>query len=181
VGLWEVRGWTPLILRQLKRVAGITVILVALGSVVIVVWASRRQAAPTQPIAFSHKVHAGDNRIACLYCHLYATRSTVAGVPAVQLCMGCHEVIAKGRPEIQKLRGYWDRSDPIVWTKVYDLPDYVYFSHKRHVLKGISCEACHGAVADMDQVRKVTSLDMGWCVACHRSNRASVDCLACHK
>lgn len=147
----------------------------------IFLWSPRRQAAPLQPIAFSHKVHTGDNRIACQYCHLYTTRSTVAGVPAVQICMGCHEVISKDQPEVRKLRGYWDRESPIAWVKVYDLPDFVYFSHKPHVRKGISCETCHGAVASMDRVRKVVSLDMGWCVSCHQAKQASVDCLVCHK
>ena len=134
-----------------------------------------------QPIAFSHKSHAGDFKIACEYCHSYARRSPVAGVPSVQQCMGCHKITALDNPEVKKLQGYWKRKEPIPWIKIYDLPDSVIFTHKRHVLEEIECRTCHGPVETMDQVRQVMSLGMGWCVSCHKEQRATLDCLDCHK
>ena len=134
-----------------------------------------------QPIAFSHKFHAGDYKIACEYCHSYARRSPVAGVPSVQRCMGCHKITALDKPEVQKLRGYWERKEPIPWIKIHDLADFVIFTHKRHVLKGIECQTCHGPVETMDQVRQFASLEMGWCDSCHKDRKASLDCLDCHK
>ncbi|MBI3325837.1 MAG: cytochrome c3 family protein [Nitrospinae bacterium] len=162
----------------------VVVSVLALAAVVgglFVVRASARPKRPIQPIAFSHKVHAGDYKIACEYCHPYVRRSTVAGVPSVQQCIGCHKITAVDKPEVQKLRGYWDRKEPIPWSKVHDLPDFVIFTHKRHVLKGVECQTCHGPVDTMEQVRQVASLEMGWCVSCHKERQASLECLDCHK
>ncbi len=133
-----------------------------------------------QPIAFSHKVHAGDYQIRCLYCHIYADRSLVAGAPTVKTCMGCHETVGTDKPEIEKLAGYWERKEPIEWIKVYDLPDYVRFTHKRHVRAGVSCQTCHGAVDTMEKIEKASSLTMGWCLDCHKGKETSIDCLICH-
>lgn len=143
--------------------------------------------APDQPIQFSHRIHAGENvekgenRIACQYCHAYARRSTAAGVPSVNTCYNCHVIVAADKPEVKKALGYWNKKEPIPWIKVYDLPDFVYFSHKRHVKRGLECEACHGKVQTMDRVRRVASLEMGWCVECHKRKKADLDCLVCHK
>lgn len=141
-----------------------------------------------QPIAFSHKIHAGDNKIPCLYCHTYADRSPVSGIPAVETCMGCHKITAVAKPEVQKIHEYWNKKEPIRWKKIYDLPDFVYFSHKRHVKWGVACEACHGEVSKMEVVEKVSSLKMGWCVKCHESRAKDEeqltvlkDCATCHK
>ena len=138
---------------------------------------------PAQPIAFSHRIHAGDNSIPCLYCHIYAERSTVAGAPSVQRCVGCHNIIKRDAPEILKLTDYWDRKEPIPWIKVHNLPDFVYFSHKRHIRGGIQCNSCHGNVAGMDVVTRVSSLTMGWCIDCHTLNNVKNgrDCWTCHK
>lgn len=134
-----------------------------------------------QPIAFSHKLHAGDKTIPCQYCHAYARRGPVAGVPSVERCMGCHNFIATRRPEIKKLAAYWERKQPIPWIRVYTLPDYVYFSHKRHIRAGLECQRCHGPVETMPVVFKYSSLEMGWCLSCHRQRGAPVDCATCHK
>jgi len=123
--------------------------------------------APVQPINFSHKIHAGDNQIPCQYCHIYAERSRVSGVPNVKRCMGCHQIIKTDSPEIQKVASYWDKKEPIPWVKVYNLPDHVYFPHKRHVRAGVDCKNCHGDVASMARIEKVSSLQMGWCLSCH--------------
>lgn len=138
--------------------------------------------APTQPINFSHKVHAGDNEVPCLYCHVYAERSRHSGAPAVQRCMGCHKIIKTDSPEIQKLREYWDDNEPVPWIKVHNLPDYVYFPHKRHVLAKVDCKECHGDVVNMPVLERVSSLKMGWCLKCHKAKEVKngLDCWTCH-
>jgi hypothetical protein len=163
------------------RTVGTIAVLLAVAGVTIGIVAGGNSDGPTQPIAFSHKIHAGDNQIGCLYCHTYARRSTVAGVPSVQLCMGCHRNVGQDKPEVQKLAAYWDQRVSIPWARVYDMPDFVYFSHKRHVLKKIPCQECHGPVQTMSTVKRVGTLDMARCVNCHVKNRASIDCLTCHK
>lgn len=139
--------------------------------------------APAQPIAFSHKLHAGDHQIPCLHCHLHAEHSPSAGVPPVSKCMGCHNNIAKDKPLIVTLTDYWDQQQPIPWVKVHDLPDFVHFSHKRHVKAGLACNNCHGEVEKMQVLRKVNNLQMGWCIDCHKNNavRFGTDCATCHK
>ncbi len=149
------------------------------------------EASPVQPINFSHKIHAGDNEIPCLYCHIYANKSIVAGVPSVQRCMGCHEKIRTDSPEIAKLQRYWKRREPIPWVKIHDLPDYIQFPHKRHVKAGVDCQKdCHGPIATQDRVTKVASLMMSWCLDCHfnrvftgadgKKRKGPDDCWACH-
>jgi hypothetical protein len=151
-----------------------------------------------QPIAYSHKLHAGELGINCEYCHSGARRTIHAGVPETGTCMNCHENIkSEGRPELEKLIDYWESGEPIPWQKVHDLPDFVYFSHKRHVRGGVACQECHGEVQDeMTVARRVNTLQMGWCLDCHRDHpkvdenygasaqlrRAELkDCLTCHK
>ncbi len=133
-----------------------------------------------QPIAFSHSRHVQQAGIDCQFCHAYARRGPVAGIPSVERCVGCHRSILTERPEIVKVLDYWDQEMPIPWLRVHDLPDYVRFSHKAHVRSGIDCAACHGDVARMDIAVQVESLSMGWCVDCHSSRDASRDCLVCH-
>jgi hypothetical protein len=137
--------------------------------------------APVQPIAFSHRIHAGDYQMNCLYCHTSADRSPTAGIPSVQRCMGCHKITAVNRPEIKRLHEYWNKKEPIPWVRVYEIPDFVYFTHRRHISSGIGCKTCHGEVEKMSRIQKVSSLKMGWCVKCHRRNKASTDCITCHK
>lgn len=142
---------------------------------------SKYEEAPEQPIAFSHKKHVGELELECTTCHLYADQSKHAGVPAVQICMSCHEGVATDKPEIQKLAKYWEDKEPIPWAKVHEVKDHVYFTHKRHIKAGIECVSCHGEIATMDKVYRVNSLKMGWCVDCHKSKGASLDCYTCHK
>jgi hypothetical protein len=160
---------------------------------------------PEQPIAFSHKIHAGENQIPCQYCHNYVTKSTTAGIPSLQRCMGCHNQVA-GRDvqynfdgkainikkEIDKLKDYWQKSQTqgvseIQWVRVHSLPEYVHFTHKRHVLHGFDCSVCHGQVKEMDVVHRVNKLEMGWCIGCHEANAKDEeqvshlkDCVTCH-
>jgi len=137
--------------------------------------------APEQPVAFSHRLHAGDNWIACLYCHANARRSTVAGIPSVQRCMGCHKITAADKPEVKKLHAYWERKEPIAWAKVTWMPDFVYFEHWPHVRAGLDCQTCHGPVETMERMQQVTALTMDACVACHRARDVSIDCVVCHR
>ena len=138
---------------------------------------------PVQPIAFSHKIHAGDNAINCQYCHSGVERSKTAGIPTVNVCMNCHKGISKGpttgTTEIAKIyeaagwdpdKGEYNKPQrPIQWVKVHNLPDFVFFSHQQHVKVGKQeCATCHGEVKEMTTVEQVKPLTMGWCVDCHR-------------
>ena len=157
--------------------------------------------APEQPIAFPHKVHAGDNRIPCLYCHYAARTSRHAGIPPAGLCMNCHSMLEKQTTAIEKLKEAVAEQRPIVWVKVHNLPDFVYFNHSQHVLSGVACQRCHGPVESMDRVKQVSPLTMGWCLECHREHAgirtgdfqraalslsqrqkpvAGLDCASCH-
>jgi hypothetical protein len=135
----------------------------------------------TQPIKFSHKIHAGKYEISCLYCHTYANRSPYAGIPSVQRCIGCHKVIGLNRPEVKKIHEYWSKKKSIPWIRIYNIPDFVYFTHRRHVNSGVKCKTCHGEVEKMDIIKRFTSLKMGWCLKCHKKNNVSIDCIVCHK
>jgi hypothetical protein len=157
---------------------------------------------PTQPIYYSHKVHAGINQINCLYCHGGAWESKHAGIPTLNICMNCHKSIQSyekgpklydedgneidGTAEIKKLYKYagftpgpgaqWDPSKgkSPEWIKIHNLPDHVYFSHAQHVNAGkVQCQTCHGNIQEMDKVRQVAELSMGWCINCHRETKVN--------
>lgn len=138
---------------------------------------------PEQPIAFSHRIHAGDFEIPCLYCHTQARKSTSAGVPPVSKCVGCHSQVATDRPQIRKLMAYWDNQEPVPWIKVHDLPDFVHFPHKRHVAAGLECQTCHGPVEAMEILSREAPLKMGLCLNCHKEHAVEngLDCWTCHK
>lgn len=128
---------------------------------------------PDQPIKFSHKVHAGQNKIDCKYCHSTATYSKSAGIPSANLCMNCHKVVIagsrSGKFEINKIYRAEASGKPIEWIRIHKLPDHVFFSHAQHVGAGkVECQTCHGPVETMDLVKQVSDLSMGWCVNCHR-------------
>ena len=178
---------------------------------------------PPQPINFSHRLHAGEMQIACLYCHSGAEKSRHAGIPSANVCMNCHRLVTAPlgvvraedvqaekekraarrivSPELQKLYTALALDEklqpnpahpprPIQWTKVHNVPDFVYFDHRPHVTAGVDCQSCHGPVENMERVKQTGDLSMGWCVNCHRdANRAgvagkavkaSIDCSACH-
>lgn len=128
---------------------------------------------PDQPIKFSHKIHAGENKINCLYCHSSATESRYASIPSTELCLNCHNVIRYGtntaEVEIDKIHKAVEDGKSIQWVKVYNLPDHVFFSHAQHVKVGkIDCEKCHGDVQNMGRIQQVVDLSMGWCMDCHK-------------
>lgn len=136
---------------------------------------------PDQPIPYSHKIHAGDNKIPCLYCHSNADNSRYATVPGLSICMNCHTVVKPESPLIQQIAESYKKNEPIQWIKVHDLPDFVLFNHKRHVKKDVACAVCHGDVASEVKVQQLKSLTMGFCVDCHRVNKAPIDCSTCHQ
>ncbi|HJM82831.1 MAG TPA: cytochrome c3 family protein [Nitrospinota bacterium] len=135
---------------------------------------------PTQPINYSHKVHADDNKIPCQYCHTFARRSEMSGVPGAARCMNCHESVKQEAPEIKKVIAHYENNKPIEWVKVFDLPDHVWFSHKKHIAKDVSCQTCHGPIEKMDVVSRTNDFQMGFCLDCHQENEAPTDCWTCH-
>ncbi|GAB4040102.1 c-type cytochrome [Spirosoma jeollabukense] len=125
--------------------------------------------APKQPIAYSHKLHAGQYKIDCNYCHTGAQKGKSATIPAANICMNCHGVIKKESPEIQKIYTAIENNQPIEWIRVHNLPDLAYFNHAQHVNVGnVACQTCHGEIEKMEVVEARSSLTMGWCIDCHR-------------
>ena len=191
-----------------RTAAIISVLVTAIGAIILVQgatfrWPGNQQGyVPVQPINFSHKLHAGDNQVPCLYCHYGAERSAVAGVPAASVCMNCHSQIRKDSMEIKKISSALAQNRPIEWVKIHNLPNHVRFNHSRHVVAGIKCQQCHGPVETMERVEQFETLSMGMCVSCHRTHRevtldesgkpivarestpkrlmASTDCSVCH-
>jgi mono/diheme cytochrome c family protein len=129
--------------------------------------------APKQPIAFSHKIHAGQYEIDCKYCHVGVMKGKSATIPSVNICMNCHNQIRSGATtgegEIAKIVAAWDNKKPIEWVRIHNLPDLAYFNHAQHVnVGGQECQTCHGPIETMDVVRQHSLLTMGWCIDCHR-------------
>ena len=135
---------------------------------------------PEQPIWFSHKVHAGQNKIDCQYCHFTADKSMHAGIPPTNVCLNCHNQVKSGKitgeTEIAKIFEHVNSGKPVEWVKVHNLPDHVYFNHAQHVNIGkIACQECHGDVENMDEIIQVKDLSMGWCINCHRNTEIDID------
>jgi mono/diheme cytochrome c family protein len=130
--------------------------------------------APKQPIAFSHKVHAGQFEIDCNYCHTGVTKSKNANIPSPNICMNCHSAITKGTntgtAEIEKIYAAVENGEPIEWVRIHNLPDLAYFNHSQHVEVGkVECKTCHGPIEEMEVVEQYSNLTMGWCIECHRT------------
>lgn len=128
---------------------------------------------PRQPIAFSHKVHAGQYEIECKYCHTGAMKGRSANIPSPNICMNCHTQIRKGtitgETEIAKILTAVETNTPIEWVRIHNLPDLAYFNHSQHVnVAGVECQTCHGPIQEMDVVKQYSLLTMGWCIDCHR-------------
>lgn len=153
---------------------------------------------PPQPIAYSHKLHAGDLKIDCRYCHSDVEKSRQANIPSASVCMNCHTQARTDRPEIIKLTEYYNKGIPIEWKRVHRVPDFAYFNHSVHVNKGIDCSNCHGNIAEMEVVEQVKDFSMRACLDCHRNpqqtiknisvgkedlkiNNGPTNCSACHR
>ncbi|MBE0659617.1 MAG: cytochrome c3 family protein [Bryobacteraceae bacterium] len=124
---------------------------------------------PTQPVEYSHKLHAGNLGMDCYYCHTTVEKSSFAAVPTTETCMNCHHRVKEKSPKLQMVRESYSTGQPIPWVKVHRLPDYVYFNHQAHVTSGVSCVSCHGRVDQMVEVKQVEPLTMAWCLDCHRN------------
>ncbi|MBK8147584.1 MAG: cytochrome c3 family protein [Acidobacteria bacterium] len=121
-----------------------------------------------QPVQFSHKHHVGDDGIDCRYCHTAVETSSSAGMPPTQTCMNCHSQIWADSPYLEPVRASFRDNKPIEWVRVHDLPEFAYFNHSIHVAKGVGCASCHGDIANMASVYQQNTLQMEWCLACHR-------------
>ncbi len=130
--------------------------------------------APVQPVEYSHKLHAGNLGIDCRYCHYTVEKAGYAAVPQTEVCMNCHVRVKENSALLQPVRDSYATGKPIAWTKVHNLPDYVYFNHQAHVTAGVSCVSCHGRVDQMIVVKQVEPLSMAWCLECHRNPEAHV-------
>lgn len=170
---------------RVLKIAGVLLLAASAGSCG---WTADEEG-PDQPVAFYHSVHAGDNKIPCMYCHYTADRSVDAGIPSVKLCVGCHVPGSASQPpenarlafpseqrnkfwnaEANKLVEYWRSGEPIPWVRIHDLPEHVRFPHFMHVNAGLQCQTCHGPVQEMEKVYQFSSLQMGWCIDCHRGD-----------
>ena len=121
-----------------------------------------------QPVQFSHKHHVGDDGIDCRYCHSTVETTATAGMPPTQTCMNCHNQLYADQPYLEPIRASYRENKPIEWRRVHDLPDYAYFNHSIHVAKGVGCSTCHGQIDDMPAVYQENTLQMEWCLSCHR-------------
>lgn len=173
----------------------IAVIVLSVGLTFIISKSERDSVGyePDQPINFSHKLHAGELEIDCKYCHTSVETSRHASIPSASICMNCHSVVGRDRPEIEKLVAYYNEGAPIPWKRIHKIPDYAYFNHSAHVNKGINCVHCHGDVASMEKVSQKLSFRMSSCLNCHNNahtrmpelagkiNNGPVTCGNCHR
>ncbi len=133
-------------------------------------WVTRQGQRPDQPVPFSHKHHVQGLGLQCQYCHVTVEKSSYAGIPPTKTCMNCHAQIWTNAQLLEPVRSSWATGQSLVWTKVHDLPDFVYFSHEIHVNKGLGCASCHGRVDQMPLMYAQNTLQMEWCLNCHRNS-----------
>lgn len=132
-------------------------------------WVTRQGQRPDQPVPFSHKHHVEGLGLQCQYCHTSVEKSSYAGIPPTKTCMNCHSEIWTNAQLLEPVRQSWATGQSIQWIRVHDLPDYVYFNHEIHVNKGIGCASCHGRVDEMPLMYQENTLQMEWCLNCHRN------------
>lgn len=151
---------------------GILALLVAISLFAYVVYRSPYQTdagyAPEQPVPFSHQTHVGGLGIDCQYCHTGVETSDFAGIPPTRTCMTCHSQEWTNAEMLAPVRESLARQEPLAWSRVHNLPDFTYFSHRAHVNNGVGCESCHGRVDEMRMTVQRAPLTMEWCLACHR-------------
>ncbi len=144
----------------------------------------------SETIRFNHQKHVAAGG-PCVFCHPGVLNGEVAGIPSVQKCVGCHQNIRvtseEGQADVDVLMRHWEEGRPLVWTKHYDLPDFVYFSHRPHIAAGKNCEDCHGDVSQMTEARPAYRINMGFCLeSCHRQQDPAtrerlMSCTTCHR
>lgn len=131
-------------------------------------WITQEGIARDQPVPFSHAHHAGAIGIDCRYCHTSVEDAAFAGIPPTNTCMNCHSQLYNDSPTLEPVRESFRTGQPLVWTRVHDVPDYAFFDHSIHVSKGVACVTCHGRVDQMPLASMASSLQMEWCLNCHR-------------
>lgn len=163
-------AWTNTAFRIALVAIAVTPVVVIAGLLLYVrsPWNTRQFVRVDQPVEFDHRHHVADDGIDCLYCHSGAETSAFAGVPSTDLCMGCHSQVWNQSPLLETVRRSYFADRPIAWNRVHDVGDFAYFNHAVHTARGIGCVHCHGRVDQMARVEKVVSLNMGWCLDCHR-------------
>jgi len=129
---------------------------------------SREGITQPQPVAFSHKAHVGGLGLDCRYCHSFVEDSATAGLPSTKTCMACHSQILAKSPLLEQVRESYEQDTPIPWTRIHDLPDFVRFDHSIHLSQGVGCSSCHARVDQMPLMAQGASLQMNWCLDCHR-------------
>jgi hypothetical protein len=132
-------------------------------------WVTRQGQRPDQPVPFSHKHHVQGLGLQCQYCHTTVEKSSYAGIPPTKTCMNCHAQIWTNAQLLEPIRHSWATGQSVQWTRVHDLPDFAYFNHSIHVNKGIGCASCHGRVDQMPLMYMQNTLQMEWCLDCHRN------------
>jgi hypothetical protein len=132
-----------------------------------------------QPVQFNHKLHI-EQKMECTDCHTLATQTRRSGLPTANLCTTCHRAIKKDSPEIQKIARYRATHQSIPWVRLYQLPDFVYYNHMRHVKAGIECSVCHGNTGREPEARAYRDFSMRFCMDCHEQRKVSNDCATCH-
>lgn len=137
-------------------------------------------ASPAQPLPFPHRPHT-ENQIDCAFCHEFADSYAAAGMPETELCGNCHLAMPNESEATAKLLEFVEAEEPIPWVRLYQLPQFTYFSHQWHTGAGIECTTCHGDIGTSLTAVRHIDLEMAWCVECHEQNDASVDCVTCHK
>lgn len=148
--------------------AGAAILILLVWVVPVMGYNTGERFAPPQPVLFSHKHHVSGLGLDCRYCHTAVETAADAGMPATETCMTCHSQLWTHAAPLAPVRQSLAENKPLRWTRVYTLPDYVYFDHSIHVAKGVGCTECHGPVGDMAQTWKAVSLTMRWCLGCHR-------------
>lgn len=123
---------------------------------------------PDQPVPFSHRLHAGELGMDCLYCHNTVERAALAAIPPAATCMNCHATVKKDSAKLAPIRESFETGKPVEWVRVHMVPDYAYFDHSVHVANGVGCVDCHGRIDQMEKVTQVKPLGMSWCLDCHR-------------
>ena len=129
---------------------------------------TRAETVREQPVQFSHQHHAGGLGIDCRYCHATVEKAASAGIPPTKTCMNCHSQIWLTSSYLEPVRESFRTGESLVWNRVHDLPDFVYFNHSVHVKKGVGCETCHGRIDQMAGIYQANTLQMEWCLTCHR-------------
>jgi len=150
----------------LSLVAGLIVLAIVLARSSYV---TRQEIFVEQPLQFSHMHHVTDDGIDCRYCHTSVETSSFAGIPPTKTCMNCHAVLFANASFLEPVRASFRDNKPLHWTRVHDLPDFVYFNHSIHIKKGVGCETCHGRVDQMPLIYQQHSLLMEWCIDCHKN------------